>query len=288
MGRRNTEYRHIANASTLLVIIMTDTEALITAATRYLKGNFSYWANKYSKERTGDGFPYAYTDKDYNLFSRYNVLSAILDRVETLVGQNHIDFETCKQELKAAGMTANSPFTTGEQNDISINAMQEERKKFTDFVENVTANDLQAIEPLPHRRRLTKEESEQVRQALFERWNFQGNYWEPLEEISPKPTIFLMKDNIADNDYEQIIAEIQKHADNRLFEITEDASDAEIEFSLFHPDCYETIYCDKSFEWIIYGSHEGTVAFGGTWLLDFIRKLYTDRQERLNKWEQNG
>lgn len=266
---------------------MTDTEALITASRRYCLDNHSYWADRYSKERTGNDFPYTYTDNDYNLFPRYNVLSAILDKVETLVGQNHLDVGTCKEELKNIGLNANSLFTTGESNNIAVSAMQEERMKFIEFLENITAKDLKVIEPLPHRRRLTKEESKQVRQALLEKWNFQGNYWEPLEELSPHQTIFLMKDNIADSDYEQIVEEIQKHSDNKLFEITEDGSDAEIGFGLFHPDCYETIYCDKSFNWIVYGSHAGTVAFGGAWLLDFIRQLYADRQDRLNKWEQN-
>jgi hypothetical protein len=266
---------------------MTDTEALITASRRYLKDNFSYWADRYSKERTGKDFPYTYTNNDYNLFPRYNVLSAILDKVETLLGQNQLVFETCKQKLKEFGLTANSPFTTGEQNDTAKKAMQEERKKFIDFVQKLAANNLQEIQPLPHRRRLTKVESDQIRQALQEHWNFQGNYWEPVEELSPKPSIFLMKDNITDDDYRQIIEEIERHAESKLFEIKEDGSDAEIEFSLFHPDCYETIYCDRSFSWIVYGSHEGTVAFGGFWLLDFIRELYADRQDKLNKREQN-
>ena len=68
-----------------------------------------------------------------------------------------------------------------------------------------------SIEQLPYRRRLNKEGSDQVRQALLEKWNFEGNHWEPLEELSPKPTIFLMKDNITDSDYEQIIHKIKEH-----------------------------------------------------------------------------
>jgi hypothetical protein len=165
--------------------------------------------------------------------------------------------------------------------------MQEERNKFINFLEKILVKDLNSIELLAYRRRLTKDESKQVRQALLEHWNVQGNYWEPLEELSPKPTIILMKENITDSDYEQIIKKIQEHAEYNLFEITEDGSDAEVELSLFHPDCYETIYCDKSFQWIVYGSHEGTVAFGGNWLLDFIKELYSSRQDKLNKWEQN-
>src|SRR5689334_19553222 len=80
--------------------IMTDVEALITLARRYCQDNFSYWADKYSKERTGNYFPYTYTDKDYNLFPRYNVLSVILSSIETLVGKNFENTESCKNELK--------------------------------------------------------------------------------------------------------------------------------------------------------------------------------------------
>jgi hypothetical protein len=274
-------------ALTVPEIIMTDTEALITAARRYCQDNHSYWADKYSKERTGDDFPYTYTDNDYNIFPRYNVLSAILDSVETIVGHNYQSIETCKNDLKDFGLNANNLFTTGEHNSISLNAMQEERKKFIAFIEKIALENLTLVEQLPYRRRLTKGESDQVRQVLLEKWNFEGNHWEPLEELSPKPTIFLMKENIADSDYEQITQSIQQNSDTKLFEITEDVSDAEIEFSLFHPDCYETIYCDKSFDWIVYGSHESTIAFGGVWLLDIIQNLYADRQDKLNRWEQN-
>lgn len=264
---------------------MTPAEALITAARRYLKEHHQYWTNRYGKERTGEDFPeYTYTDNDYNLFPRYNMLFAILDQVETLVGQNHLDVETGKQELTKMGAKASSSLMEGEENKIALAAMQDEREKFIDFIHHITAEQLRSVAPLPYRRRLSNEESRQVRQALLEHWNFQGNYWEPVETLSPKPTIFLMSDNISESDHEQIIAAIQKHADSRLFEITEDGSDAEIEFNLFHFD-YETIYCDKNYDWIVYSSHEDTVAFGGTWLLDFITELFSARTELLNKWE---
>ena len=264
---------------------MTDTEALITAARRYCQENHTYWATRYTSERTGDDFPYSYTDNDYTLFPRYNVLAAILDQVETLVGQNHLDVMTCQQELVTIGKAANSIFTTGDQNYIARLAMRDERQKFIRFVESLTADDLRAVEPLPYRRRLTDQESKQVRQTLLENWNFKGGYWVPLEDASPKPTVFVMKSTIMESDYDQIRAMVKKHTAGALFAITEDHSDSEIEFSLFNPDCYETIYCDRGYDWIIYGSHESTLAFGGNWLLDFIHQLYANRQDQLNKWQ---
>jgi hypothetical protein len=278
----------ILGQTQLTAIIMTDTEALITAARRYLQDNHSYWADRYSKERTGNDFPYTYTDNDYNLFPRYNVLSAILDRVEALVGQADLDFEACKKELKSIGLTAENPFTTGEQDDIEKKAIKAERLKFINFIENTKPKDLKLVEPLPFRRRLNENESNQVRSLLLDIWNYEGNYWEPVEELSPKPTIFIMKHNLTEDDYEQIIEEVKKHTGEKLFEINEHSADAEIEFSLFHPNCYETIYCDKTLDWIIYGSHEDTLAFGGEWLLNFIERLFVYRQDKLNKWEETG
>ena len=264
---------------------MTLTEALITAARRYLKENYNYWSDRYKKERTGYDFPeYTYTDDDYNLFPRYTILYVILGEVETLVGQNHLGILTCIQELQNIGLHASSAIIESEDNPIAQAAMQEEREKFVRFIEEASTSGLAAVEPLPYRRRLTEEEKQAVREALLTHWNFQGNYWEPLEELSPKPAIFLMKKNITDSDYERIIAETQKHAGSVLFEITEDGSDAEVAIDFFHPDCYETIYCDKTFDWIVYGSHEETVAFGGAWLLDLITGLFSDRKDLLNKW----
>jgi len=232
---------------------MTQSESLITTARRYLIDNHRYWTKRYAQERTGSDIPYTYSDSDYNLFPRYNVLSAILHGVETLVGKNDLDFASCKQQLNDIGLTANSPFTTGEANDIEKNAMQEKRVKFLEFIDKLTVNDLASVEPLHYRRILSKGEQEQVRKALFDTWNFQGDYWDPLEELSPKRTVFVATSNITDQDYDRIINEIELHADSRLFEITEDGSDAERDINLFHPNCYKTIYCDKTYEWIFTG-----------------------------------
>ncbi len=261
-----------------------NTDALITAARHYLKNNFAYWADRYSKERTGADIPYSYTDNDYNLFPRYNVITAILDGVEALTGNTVMTVAECKAALIEIGTSANSSFTTGEQNAIELQAMAEERDKFVDYIVYLDSEIIVKQEPLPYRRRLTKEESEKVRKALKNHWGFQGDYWDPLEKLSPQPTVFLSKEYITDKDYLQIISTIKKLASDRLYEVVEDGRDAEIEFSSFHPDCYETIYCDGTWQWIVYGSHEGTVTFGGESLIYFVNNLFANREDKLNYW----
>lgn len=283
---------------------MTDIEKLITSARHYCKDNFVFWAEKYSKENSGSNNPYS--NNDYNIFPRYNVLSAIQQGVERLVGQKNLTFETCKQQLKDIGHKSHSIFTissnselhllgesgkhksrTGKQNPIEKNAMGEERTKFIDFINSRTAENISEIEPLPYRHRLTDEEMLSVRKQLLEIWNYKGSYWNPLDEKSPKETVFLMEDNLTEKDISKIIEFIKLNSDKRIFEITEDRLDYEIEVDDFDLNLYETIVTDKSFSWVIYLSHEDTVTFGGTELVGFVKLLFINRQEKLNKWEQN-
>jgi len=264
---------------------MTPIDALITAARRYCMENFSYWADRYSNDRSGSEFPkYSYSDRDYDLFPRYNVLSAILAQVEILVGKTYPELQTCREELAQIGLTAQSLFTKGEKNAIANTAIKNERNKFVHFVRTITLGELGLEEPLPHRRRLSPEEKNVVRQQLLERWNYDGSYWDPLVDKCPTTSLFLAKEHITNADYDAIIHFIAGYAAFPLLEITEDGADAEIDHTEFHPDCYETIYCDHTYNWVIYGSHESTITFAGEQLLPFINKLFVARESDLNKW----
>ena len=281
---------------------MTEIEKLITAARHYCIENFAFWSDKYSKEQSGN----PYSDNDYNLIPRYNVLLAILQGVETFVGQEFSSFETCKQALVSIGQNSHSIFTidgndelpllgesgkfkstTGRQNRIEKKAIIEERKKFTDFINSRTNENISDVESLPYRHRLTDKEMLFVRQQLLNLWNYDGGYWNPLDENSPKETVFLMTDNLTTEDCNEIRKFLISKSNARIYEVTEDRMDYEIEFDSFDIALYETIVTDKTFEWVIYGSHEDTITFGGSWLVDFIKKLFADRPDKLNKWEQN-
>ena len=264
---------------------MTETQALLTAARRYCQTQYSYWADRYSRERSGATLPYGYTDTDYKLFPRYQVLSAILDELETGVGQDQLPIDSYRQVLSKIGQSAHNLFTTGMENPVALLAMQAERASFSHYIETIPVDTLRTIEPLPHKRRLTSAENNDIRGALRTIWNVQEGYWNPLNNRSPKPTVFLAKANIDPHDYARIRARIIQKADSVLIRLTEDGAVYELDPELFHPDCYETVYCDRRFDWIVYGSHERTVTFGGTWLLPFIEQVYADRKHHLNAWE---
>jgi hypothetical protein len=284
---------------------MTETESLITKARRYCTENFSYWSKKYQAEMSGNNNPYS--NNDYNLFPRYNTLNTILQGVEVIVGKDFESFEQCKEELKRIGNESHSINTiesnkelhllgkmskffgkSGKLNKIEKNAIQDERRKFIEFIDSTNLESLIDVEPLPYERKLDEEESELIREQLLKIWNFDGDYWEPLESKSPKPTIFLMNDNFNETDKKEIESSIKEHLNSdKLFVITEDRIDYEVEVSLLDIGLYETIICDNTFEWVVYGSHESTTAFGGEFLINKLNQLFESRKDKLSKWEQN-
>jgi hypothetical protein len=263
---------------------MTETEAIVTAAKHYCIDNFRYWSDRYQNERTGDDLPYTYTNNDYNLFPRYNALSAIRQGIEYFTGQEFQDIETCMQALKKAGRESQSPFTEKTQNKIEQKAIQEERDKFVQFIDSIDSSVFKTIKPLPYKRRLKEDERERIRQVLIEKWGVDG-YWVPLIEERPElTTIFFDKENLTEADEKRISDFIKQKIEGRLYEITEEQLGYEIDQSEFDLDCYETFYCDKTCDWLVYGSHEGTIAFGGKELLDFVQQIFADRKELINNW----
>lgn len=226
---------------------MTEIESLITKAIRYCNENFSYWSKRYQEEMSGNNNPYS--DNDYDLFPRYNALSTILQGVQTIVGKNFESFEKCKDELKRIGLETHSIDTiesnkelhllgklsqyfgkSGKLNKIEKNAIQDERRKFIEFIDNQNLESVQNVEPLLFERKLREEESESIREQLLKSWNFDGDYWEPLDNKSPKPTIFLMNDNLEKFDKNEIEKSIKEHTNSdKIFVITEDRIDYEVE-----------------------------------------------------------
>jgi hypothetical protein len=261
---------------------MTLKEALITAARRYCGEHYHYWAVRYSKERTGKNYPvYSYSDNDYDLFPRYNILAAILGEVEILVGKPFPSLSDCRAALIQIGRSANSPLTDCKDNLIASAAIQQERDKFIQFINTVTPEMLEQTAPLPYRRRLEENEKRDIYQALLERWNYDGGYWDPIENLSPVEIIYIAKADITSADMQAISGFISDHAAPYLLETTEEGIITEISSGEFHLNSAETVFCDCNYQWLIYVSHEATVTFAGEQLLVFIKHLFAGRENLL-------
>ncbi|TCJ18742.1 hypothetical protein EPD60_03000 [Flaviaesturariibacter flavus] len=263
---------------------MSPAEALHTAARRYLQQQYNYWAGRYARERSGHTD--TYSDSDYNLYPRYNVLAAILGEVERLTGRAGGNIETLRAQLRQMGAEAQSLLTGGDHNSIEEEAMREERERFIAWLDSVDDSSLADVAALPYRRRLSEEEREALRGILYERWGYAGDYWEPLEGLSPQPVCWVLQQYLSDEDRAQLEMFIRTLAGARCYELTEDGIDAEIDNSLVDTRNEEMFYCDAAAEWIVYVSHEGTLAVGSDALISSLRDLFAGREGLLNRWPE--
>lgn len=272
-------------------------EALVNLARRYCSEHFNYWAKQYQAEQKKHTGPQFYTDRDFDLFPRYNVLNAILLEILAVTGRatdEKWSLAECREFLALAGEAGETAFTKKPQNGIEARAMREERESFIAYIAQVTDDDLRRVEPLPYNRLLGKMESEKIRARLLASWNFDGGYWEPLEARCRDKVCFLATENVTAKDYERIADYVISAAGGKIYYLTEYHEDYQCDRHLFDPkDCYESVYCDESLDWIVYGSHEGTIAFGGSALIDFIKRLFFfERQNMIDRlpafWENKS
>lgn len=257
-------------------ISMTKIESIITLARHYCIKNYNYWSDKYTHEKSGK----MYSDDDYNLFPRYNVLKAILQGIETIINKQFDSVDDCKNELKNIGQISQTIFTKNTTSKIANSAMNDERNKFNDFIENMLEEDLYNVLPLPHNRKLSISESKEIYKGLKLNWNFEGFCWD--HSRSKNEILFVMEKYLTDQDKDKIIDYILKY-DKIFFEIDERKEDYETE--LLEINGCETIYTNFKFNWIIYISHEMYIAFGGELLLNYLKELFSDRIEKINKYE---
>ena len=263
-------------------------EKLITLARNYCKDNYFYWMNKYEQERTGSDFPYAYTDADYNIFPRYNKLSAISRGVDLLVGRKYKSFNLCQQSLISAA-DFGDPFVDNPRNDIEKMAMEDEKHKYQEFILSHNENDLlnMEVKRIKYKRLLTKYESKKVRKVLSAKWGYDG-CWYPIRGSDiPANVLFLMTKCLSP--FEQSIIDLIKGISlNKYYAIDESRNDYKHSIKNFNLELYqgsEVFCCDDTFEWAVYWSHEGTVSFGGDKLLPEIRELLKDYKEKFNIFE---
>ena len=87
---------------------------------------------------------------------------------------------------------------------------------------------------------------------------------------------------MTENDKNKIIEHIKKY--DKMF-FTVDEMDNDYETEILEINGCETVYTNIKFDWIIYISHEMYMAFGGKLLIGFLKELFSDRMDKINKYE---
>ena len=138
---------------------------------------------------------------------------------------------------------------------------------------------------VPYRRQIWGEEAERIAERFYEVWKYDTNYWFPLNGMSAEDKLF-----IAPKYLESHRTEIDRALglpEQKIYEYGERWYDvihcAEVDRIEDYSGC-EVAFAPKDFSWIIYFSHENTVAFAGT-IVPRIKEILRDERAYWNQFE---
>ena len=134
---------------------------------------------------------------------------------------------------------------------------------------------------MPPPRELTDAE----RDALWERasteWDIRDRHWHPLVPTARRDVAAFRASALhAAVGAAGLRAALAAHGVARVIETREllelparevDLADADFEY-----DFSEGYWCDARLDWIVYASHEDTLAVGGAWLVDAVQRQWPD------------
>jgi len=263
----------------------SEIQKLHTSIRRYCMNRYSYWTKRYGelvsagKDRAG----YEYTEEALCTFPRYNVLNAMLVEIERQRPENFTSLNEAKRVFREIAASAQNVFTQPPHGSVERQVMNEEREALDKFIAPLPENDLLAVERLFYRRVLETEETEAIWGLLKTAWGITGGYWYPLAHRQ-RDDIEAFQDAYFEKEVgtEKLQTIFRDRGAETLLEMREDGINYELELSVFEPyyNGSEGYWCDGTFDWIIYASHESSITIGG-WILPEIKKVWSNWKERI-------
>ncbi len=262
---------------------MKDVEALHTAARRYCIERHKYWRELYGDLQKGREHPRSsgYTAKDLDTFPRYLVMDAIRVEIEGFVPGDFPSCEDALEMLVTAIATADSASTISDEK-VTKRAIEEERERAVAYLRKLGPSDLATIEALPYRRTLGQREAKELQTRLRDEWGVTG-YWYPLEEIERTDAEAFRDQHFLDEGADgHLRRALEQRGVEKVYALREWEPHWE-----GGPECVdcidygaETFWFDNNLDWIVYVSHEGSIAVGG-WLLSELQASWPDWRDHL-------
>jgi len=254
--------------------------ALHTGARKFCADQHYRWSVEYSrltesgKDRAGMG----YTPAAYRLFPRYRLDDAIRMEVEKICGEKLTSLEEARVVILDAGRQGfTSLVQEFERHSDALIALDEEWNAFDKYISALGARQLQLIEPLPSRRVLAESESKQLRQTLAARWDVNG-YWYPLSQPESRMNVIAFHVELWEQRHGTglLLRALGERAIDKCFALLEGPSDYELDRALVDPTYQgDEIFITSDFEWLLYSSHESSIAVAG-WLADSFKSKWPD------------
>lgn len=245
---------------------MTDTEKIVTKTKEYI---LKLYSEGYSTHQ--------------------NMVTGLKNGIDFFVGRKD-GFDTIKDEILTTCLTEFNIRTKVFDKIGHLKMVDRIKNDFIEFVNKLNVNELTEVLPISFERRLNNEESNRLEKSLkdtfdFGSWKDENYYWEPLSKTENTVQTIYFKDDLFQPEYIQKIVEILKSiSGDRIFLLTEENINYEVESVLFDIDWIESAYSDFRTSWLIYISHEGIITFAGKEIVSRIESELTELIKYKNLW----
>lgn len=134
---------------------------------------------------------------------------------------------------------------------------------------------------------------EHLKKILKERWYIEAEHWLPLSEPTTEEEIVFFPQRYFFKDFglEQLKKIIEPLTNSKIYQWNWETRKQEfytIEITeMVEFESLEKFYFDDSCDWIIYLSHENTIAFGGEKIIEILTEKWENWFKYLNEWETN-
>jgi hypothetical protein len=263
------------------VVSLPAKEALHTAARRYCIDRAHLLEERDHGEAAGT------VRARFDLFARYDILYAILTDIESLTPDDAASLEEMRNLLIVAGQTA-WVFMPRQPKATEVQAMDEERALFCDYVSTLSPEDLRRVHPLPYRRTLSRTEHERLWTQLQDRWGAIRGYWYPLTgQALPTDVVAVQADWFYhDVPSEALRGILSEHGVTRIWELRVFGPECEMDVALLEPeDTAEAYWTSPAMDWLLYTSHD-SLTFAGDWLIAAIKRAWPHWDRHI--WVQGG
>ncbi|WP_318640219.1 hypothetical protein [Flavobacterium ardleyense] len=131
-------------------------------------------------------------------------------------------------------------------------------------------------------------EIENVKTYLKKKWNINPyNFWIPLSGIIKENTIYFETEDFEKNfGYENLNKILSSLNNGKIYSFNE-AKEEKIynEIQIKEYDSPDIFFTNENTDWVIYQTHEKTIAFAGEKLINEIKAQWLNWKEFVNPWE---
>lgn len=238
----------------------------------------------------GDRYHEYYRKAGGETYIKYLVTGELQFHLSMLMAREFSSPEDFLEQVKASYWHFYDISLQREKTPVQTYMIQTIYDEFSLYMETVLQTDIYTLSsPLPYERVIIGEEAEALFARFWDVFEYDVNtYWYPLcggepQKVSEK--CYFMSEHI--EPYWADICKLVGIPEKRVYALCDSAY--QIPFCMETEDmtfdeCSETVYTNYDFTWMIYFSHEDTVAFAGD-IVPKVKTLLKDKAEHMNRYE---